>query len=226
MLSAAETATASQSEDMAGTARGRSNLHGCLAMVFREEPSSILLDHIKELHLLGVLTAAGVALGDDFLTCPEDQLREDLSVEYSWIFIGPGRHVAPFASVHLEEDGGTLWGRVTGEIKRFIESAGFEYRPEFHGFPDHISVALEFMEGLTEAEAAAWEENRLDDVSAYLETELAFLDRYLLTWVPAFCAKVAEQATLPFYREMAMLTADFLKSEQEEAARRIELAAA
>ncbi len=226
MLREAAIPAALQPEDMAGTARGRSGLHGCLAMVFRQEPSSELLRHIREFHRLGVLTAAGVTIDDDFLTGPEDRLREDLAVEYSWIFIGPGKHVPPYASVHLEPDGGTLWGRTTGEIKSFIESAGFEYRPEFSGFPDHISVALEFMAGLTTAEAAAWQENCLEDVTACLETELAFIERYLLNWVPAFCAKVADQATLAFYREMAMLTADFIKSEQIEVARRLELAAA
>ena len=146
-------------------------------------------------------------------------MLENLAVDYAYLFIGPGKHISPHESVHHQKEGvqsGQLWGELTAEVKRIIESSGLEYKSEFTGMPDHISVELEYMQHVVEREAQAWEAD--DDQTALLclKNEKQFVDEHLLGWVPDFCEKVIEAAESPFYREMALLTRSFIEFEQKE----------
>jgi len=197
----------------------RSNVYGLLATVFRQEITSDLLRQVKDPQFLGVLSDLGVAFSNDFLQRPEKELLEDLAVEFAMLFLGPGKHLSPHESVHhVREDGGggQLWGESTAEVKKFIESAGLSYDPEYKGLPDHISVELEFMQQLTLREKQAWKEEDKDAALKCLQTEKKFIEEHLVRWVPAFCDKVVSAAELPFYREMAALTKNFIEFENRE----------
>jgi TorA maturation chaperone TorD len=81
--------------------------------------------------------------------------------------------------------------------------------------PDHISVEFEFMQKVIERERTAWEEGDGDAALYCLKMEKMFIDDHLHRWVPRFCGKVAEDAQLSFYREMAKLTKGFVELEKE-----------
>ncbi|MDP6574691.1 MAG: molecular chaperone TorD family protein [Rhodospirillales bacterium] len=195
--------------------RERSNVYGFLASVFREEATADLLDQIEEPEFRSALSGAGVSFGIDFFDRPRQRLLEELAVEYAWLFIGPGDHVAPFASVYLGGAGGALWGPSTVWVRTFIATAGFEYRPEFHGLPDHVGVEFEFMQHMTSRQASAAE--RSDGVAQAdcRRVEEEFVSDHLARWLPEFCRRTMERATLPFYRELAGLAAGFMRSESE-----------
>ncbi len=211
---------AAEPKDPAGAAMERSNLYGFLAAIFRREPTAALLRQIRKRHFLESLSAAGVALDRDLFERPEGELLEELAVEYTQLFIGPGNHVAPYASVHLGGDGTSLWGESTAWVKAFIASAGFEYRPDYHDLPDHLGVELEFMQQVTAREARALDEADRDTVVHCRRIEDEFVGDHLAKWIPAFCKKVAARAELPFYREMAGLAESFMRSEVQELASR------
>ncbi len=206
--------------EMARSARERSHLYGLLAAVYRQEPSAALLRRIREPRFSEALAGAGVRLDKDFLERPEDELLLDLAVEYTRLFIGPGRHVSPHESVHRNGGGGSLWGEATAEVLSFIEACGFRYKSAYHGIPDHIGVEMEFMKEIVAREARAWRREDYRAVARFLRIEEEFIDQHLARWVPAFCQKVIEGADLPFYGEIAKLTVDFLESEKEEIGRR------
>jgi len=153
-------------------ARQRSNIYGLLASVYRQEVNADLLHQVKDPQFLGVLSDLGIQLTSDFLQKPEEELLDDLEVEFAGLFLGPGGHISPHESVHHQRDGvesGMLWGEATAEVKKFIESAGLDYDPEYTGLPDHISVELEFMEALARHEEQAWSEDDDDtSVAGYL----------------------------------------------------------
>lgn len=197
----------------------RSNLYGFLASVYREEPTRALLRHIKEPGFRAALAEAGVTLGDDLLDRPEDELLEDLAVEFTRLFIGPGPHVPPNSAVHMEGEGGLLWGPSTSRVKRFIEDTGFEYRSDYRELPDHISVELEFMQELTAREAEALGKDDEDTLLALRHTQKEFVTKHMALWVPVFCDKVMQKADLSFFRDMARLTKEFIGSEAAELAR-------
>jgi TorA maturation chaperone TorD len=203
-------------EALARTAVERSSLYRFLAAVFREELSPQLLEQVRSAPFREALAEAGVRLDERFLEGPEEALLEDLAVEYAYLFLGPGKHVSPHESVHAEGGSGVLWGRETVRVKRFIETTGLEYAPDYTGIPDHISVELEFVQKLALWEAAAWSKGGDTEGALYcLKVEKMFLDEHLSKWVPPFCDKVIAQAELPFYREMAGVTKDFLDFDRQ-----------
>jgi len=158
-------------------------------------------------------------LTSDFLQKPEEELLDELAVEFAGLFLGPGGHISPHESVHHQRDdgqGGLLWGESTAEVKKFIESTGLSYNSEYSGLPDHISVELEFMQQLTLREEQAWGEEDEDGALDCLKFEKKFIEDHLIHWIPIFCEKVIELAELPFYREVAALTKNFIEFERQE----------
>ena len=197
----------------AGTAKERSGLYGFLAEVFRAAPTPELLRRIKDNGFLETLTAAGAHLDREFLQRPEDELLEDLAVEYTRLFLGPGKHVQPYAAIYLGGAGASLCGPATVWARDFMERAGFTLTPEHHGLPDHVSVELEFMAGMAEREARAIEGSDLEAAAECRWIQKEFLQDHLGRWLPEFCGRAAAHAELTFYREMARLAGHFLDSE-------------
>jgi len=157
----------------------------------------------------------GASLGDEFYRKPIPLLTESLAIEYTRLFIGPGSHISPHESVFVNVDGseGGLWGEKTVEVKKFIETAGFDYLPDFSGLPDHIGAELEFMQKLAETEAHLWSDCEAERADWCLKVQKKFVDEHLSKWVPDFCEKVIEKAEMPFYTEMAKVTRSFIEFE-------------
>jgi TorA maturation chaperone TorD len=178
-----------------------------------------LLQQVKDPRFLGVLSDLGAEGIDDLLQKPEEELIEDLAVEYARLFLGPGKHISPHESVHFQRDDGQwgkLWGASTVEVKKFIESTGLNYTEEYKGLPDHISVEFEFMQQLTLHEEKVWKEADADKAAGYRQAEKKFVEEHLMRWIPGFCEKVIQEAELPFYRAMAALTRSFIEFEIQE----------
>ena len=206
-------------EDKRAVAKNRSNIYGLLASVYRQEVTSDLIQQIKDPQFLGVLSDLGTEGLDTFLQKPENELLEDLAVEYTRLFLGPGKHISPHESVHHQRDDGQwgkLWGKSTAEVKKFIESTGLDYIEDFKGLPDHISVEFEFMQQLTLREEQAWKEADADKATACRQVEKKFIEEHLTRWIPSFCEQVLQEAELPFYHAMAALTRSFIEFETEE----------
>ncbi len=214
---APETAVTHDPESSAGTAartaRERSGLYGFLAEVFRAEPSPDLLHRIKDADFAKVLAAAGAHLGEELARQREGVLLEDLAVEYTRLFLGPGRHVRPYAATYLDGAGASLCGPTTVWVRDFMERAGFALAPGHRNLPDHVFVELEFMARMAarEAEAVAAGDTATANRSRRIQRE--FLETHLGRWMPRFCGCAAEHAELSFYRELARLAGHFLDSE-------------
>ncbi len=211
--------TPAEMQEMKTVAQHRSNVYGLLAAVYRQEPTAAFLEKTRTPAFLEALSELGLNLDAAFLQQPADRLLEELAVEYAHLFLGPGPHISPHESVQREGADGTtgrLWGEATVAIKKFVEAAGFSYRSEYRGMPDHISVELEFMQFVTAREAEAWEQGDEDSGRRCLAMEKKFLQDHLLRWVPSFCRKVSAGAEMNFYREMAALTERFMRFENEE----------
>lgn len=211
-----------EKQERMAVARQRSNVYALLATIYRQEMSSNLLQKMKDPQFLRVLSGLGSRWEDDFSQKSEEGILEDLAVEYARLFLGPGRHISPHESVHRQRgdgQGGQLWGESTVEVKKFIEFAGLHYDSEYRGLPDHISVELEFMEHLTRREEQAWTEDDKEAAIYCRKIENKFIEDHLVKWIPDFCDKVEGEAELPFYRDMAALTKNFIEFEKEEVTR-------
>jgi len=205
--------------DHAAMAMQRTIVYGLLAEVYRREVTPEFLQEMKDPQFLGVLQNLGIDWEGDLLEKPVEGLLEDLSVEYARLFLGPGKHISPHESVHHQRaDGqwGQLWGKSTVEVRKFIEAAGLSYETEYQGIPDNISVELEFMQKLIEREAQALAENDEESVLKCRKIEKRFMEEHLIQWVPRFCDQVAQEAESPFYRDMAVLTKNFIAFDRKE----------
>ena len=140
------------------TATARSQAYGLLASVFRAEPSREFIDELRGPRFAGALASLDVDFGRDFEKTSRETLCEDLGIEFTRLFMGPGQHISPHESIFVEVDGeaGGLYGAITVKVKKFIETTGLVYDDAFTGLPDHISVELEFMGRLAEFESEKW----------------------------------------------------------------------
>lgn len=197
----------------ARTATERSSVYGLLAAAFRSEPDAELLARLCRPEIRAGLVDAGVALDFDGLDGPDDDVLEALGLEFTALFVGPGDHAAPYASVYLGGEGASLWGPETVWVRRFIENAGFDFRAEYHGFPDHISVEMEFMAEMTAREAAALDGADTSTAATCRHLQREFVGDHMAKWIPPFCDKVVRGARMPFYDAFARLGDDFVEDE-------------
>ena len=206
--------------DYSDLAGHRSDIYGLLATVYRQEITPELFKQFMDPQFLEVLIDIGAeGIGDHLSHKSEAELIEELAIEYTRLFLGPGKHISPHESVHHQRgDGqwGKLWGKSTAEVKKLIEATGLDYTDDFKGLPDHITVELEFMQQLTLREEQAWKEEDSDKAAACRNVEKKFIEEHLIRWIPTFCEKVMQEAELPFYQAMAELTKSFIEYEMEE----------
>lgn len=201
------------------------HLYGLLASLFRAEPTHELLQLLRSPDLAPLLAEAGFDIEEELADeGDDDALIEQLAVEYTALFLGPGGHISPHESVHTDSERGDLWGDETVAVKRFIEALDLTFAEEYRGLPDHISVELDLMANLVGHEVQGWEQDDLARAANALAFQKDFMQEHLMCWVPLFCRKVIETADLAFYRGVARMTRDFLASEAEDIQRRLELA--
>ena len=204
--------------ETAGMAGQRSQLYGLLARVYSCEPDAALIGTLKTALFKEAFTEMGAEFEPGLFDQSEDVLMEELAVEFSRLFLGPGPHLSPHESLHHELPAGKwgqLWGDSTVEVKNFIEATGLTIESELNLIPDHISVELEFMQLLTGREAKMREKGDDENAEICLDLERDFFQRHPGSWVPAFCDKVIATTQSSFYREMASLTKKFLEFEKE-----------
>jgi TorA maturation chaperone TorD len=199
-------------------ARTRSNIYGFLSSMFREEINAERLLQIKGPDIKEVLSEMGIQY-EIFSQKDQDQLLEDLAVEYTRLFLGPDKHISPHEAVHHQRDDGDWgvhWGGSTVDVKKFIETTGLEYKQEYSGMPDHISVELDFMKEAAGREAQAIEEKDWEGALYCQKMEKKFICDHLIKWIPTFCDKIISQAEISFYGDLADVTKDFNTLEFEE----------
>lgn len=100
------------------------------------------------------------------------------------------------------EEGPRRWGKATGDVQKFYESAGLAVWEDKQMAPDHISTELLFMSYLAENDHVI---------------ELgSFLREHVMKWVPAFCEEVEARAKTEFYRKIAILLEELVSSDYAE----------
>ena len=200
--------------EMDVTAENRSYYYGFLSTVYLQEPTREFIKSLRESNILDVLNKSDLRFDKEINNDVSDKHLNDLVLEYTRLFIGPGKHVSPYESVYRDNED-ALWSETTVKVKNFIESSGLEYSYNWSGLPDHIGVELEFMQRLTCHENEAWAREDKKQAISCLEFEKRFIDEHLSQWVPIFCNKVKEETRVAFYREMAELTRQFIDFDSE-----------
>lgn len=200
-------------ERKAEITKARSTIYGFISSLFLKEPSSEVIKKIREKETFAIFKDFGINFGMELGDKGEEELAEELAVEYTRLFIGPKGHIPPYESVHAVE-GGTLWGDSTVKVSKFYRRCGYELAPEYN-IPDHIGIELELMQHLVEMEGKSLRKDNSGLASKYAALQKEFLESHLLNWTPGFCEKIEKAAEHPFYRDLARLTREYLTAEYE-----------
>ncbi len=122
--------------------------------------------------------------------------------EYERLFVGPGQVPCPPYESFWREDvpvdiRRTLMGPCTADLKRMYLDLGLQVSSRSGELPDHIAIELEAM-----AYALSFDET--EPVARQI------FEEHLVQWLPRLCRAVAHEAEQSFYRNLAVLTLDWL----------------
>jgi TorA maturation chaperone TorD len=145
----------------------------------------------------------------------EDMFIDRLSESFTHLFVGPNKlEVDPWESVYRSTDynlfqPSTLEVRKAYVAQNLIPSA-YPAVPD-----DHLAIELDFMARLAEKLLVSFEAKEAEVAKGLIAASEAFLDKHLLTWVPAFTAAFKEAKHGFFYREVAEYLSSFLPIDQK-----------
>ena len=202
------------------TARRRADVYRLLADVFNAEPTAEMLDSLRRPEVVNAFEPLGITFAEELdrleADLGKDRLLEELQCEYTRLFIGPGKHVGPYESLHRDDHPSGHWGPSTAEVKRFVEHHGLSYEQEFHGMPDHISAEFQFISMLADAEAEALERGEDEKADQAAKIRRTFHLEHVVRWVAVFCDKVVEAAAFCFYKDFARMAKALVEIDTDE----------
>ncbi len=143
----------------------------------------------------------------------DEATLDELAADYCQLFIGPVGHLLPYQSVWQEDQ---LQGRAAQSTTRFRELVGNSYVTPPRNTPaDHLGVQLDIWSWLVEFSRFHGEADRdgtaEGDSLAHQWHEIAEeFGRRHLAWPAALLGAVRAQAQTSFYRQLAVVTANYL----------------
>ncbi len=124
---------------------------------------------------------------------------QDLLVEYTKLFMGPFKTLAPpysslyFGSTELMNEE-TVW------VMSCYKKAGLEFNRELNDVPDHVAVETEFMYYLIHHEIKALDGGNRELALTFWENQREFFVQHHKKWVPQFCGKIATSTEIEYYK--------------------------
>jgi len=157
--------------------------------------------------LLKLLSDAGKATGDVLSevirNAPQADDLERHTVDYSRLFLGPFKLLAPpYGSVYLED--GKFMGDSTLAARDLYLQEGLDI--VLKDAPDHIGVELEFMYFLALKEAEARADADPEQAACLRDEQASFLQTHLGAWVEALADNIERNARTEFYKAIGRAT--------------------
>jgi TorA maturation chaperone TorD len=144
---------------------------------------------------------------------PEDFELEALKIDFTRLFVGPFKLLAPpYGSVYLEDN--RMLGDSTIDVRSFYEGEGLEV--VIKDAPDHIAMELEFMHYLVTKQIEAAGKANPQILQSCLQKQQIFLRTHLARWLPLFVKNVQENAQTEFYKKLTQLTGMFVQKDLDD----------
>ncbi len=142
---------------------------------------------------------------------PAKDAIETLKIDYSKLFLGPYRLLAPpYGSVYLENTR-MVMGDSTMDVRCIYREEGLNV--SLKEAPDHIAIELEFMYYLISKEVEAVLNSDSVNTTNYLKRRKDFLETHLGIWVSDFSNSIEINAETSFYRDLACQTRSFIEAD-------------
>jgi TorA maturation chaperone TorD len=143
---------------------------------------------------------------------------EKLRVDFSRLFIGPYRLLAPpYGSIYLEKDHKVMENSTVDARERYRQ-AGLDISAKFKDAPDHIAAELEFMYFLIFKEIEAIYSDAPEAAYEQFCRQRSFLNNHLGLWATDFAQKVEKHAETDFYCNLAIAMRTFIAEDVAEIA--------
>jgi putative dimethyl sulfoxide reductase chaperone len=161
-------------------------------------------------------TKTGLALmqkwGKDGIT---DESFEKLHVDYTRLFIGVGKVLAPpWESVHFGEDR-LIFQERTLEVRTWYRRFGLEVERKYKEPDDHIGLELLFLSHLASLGIQALEKQDQTRFNELLDAQREFIKMHPGTWALTWCGLVDRNAQTDFFKGLAHLTRGALSALSE-----------
>ncbi|MEM2465551.1 MAG: molybdopterin-dependent oxidoreductase [Candidatus Bathyarchaeia archaeon] len=210
--------------------RGRWSIYNFLSRVYEREISETLLKGmVGENSSIEHLRGLGDLIRDEYRNVVEafNDLKEHakmlmddiernmlkLAEDYAYLFLGVGRLPHPSESSYLSDDS-FIVQEPRDEVLNVYRSVDVQKSEDYSEPEDHIAVELQFMAYLCRRSIEAFATGREDEGKKYLELQKNFFHSHLLAWVPKLTKNILEKAGTDFYKIVARITEEFVKSEK------------
>jgi TorA maturation chaperone TorD len=151
----------------------------------------------------------GFALLESFIEAnrgrPVEEVREELVVEYTRVFVGPRPPVLAHETYYRDDT--EFIGEGLAAVEASYGGAGWNPPEDYGEESDFVAVELAFLRHLIHRQR-----HGADETFGY---ERVFLDEHLLHWVDAMHADLSEEASVDLYRAAGAIFAGFVAFEDE-----------
>lgn len=142
----------------------------------------------------------------------KDYAPLDLLVEYTRLFIGPAKMMAPpYSSLYFGSEY-TLMNDETYWVMNFYERMGLRYDEKIKDVPDHVAIETEFLYYMIFLETKAFQKKDLKKAKRTWRNQSEFFNKHYKKWVPEFCKKITENTKSEYYKLLAECFSKFVTS--------------
>ena len=198
---------------------GRGYVFSLLHKLLGAEPTKELLDVVSSKESLESValfesdSEAAARLKDVLASCSEMD-AEAVKLEYTRLFLGPDKLIAPpWESCYTAKER-ALFQQSTLQVRSWYQQ--YSYVPA--GYPshpdDHISLMMHFLALTTERAAACLESDLMCGYRSLLEGQKLFEKNHILNWMDAYCADMDQSETKVLYPQLVRAMADFIAYDQ------------
>ena len=140
-----------------------------------------------------------------------EQAALDLAESYAWLFHGvAGAHAAPLTASFYLSESGNIFQEPEAAFFNLLQKFGLSAKNCANEPCDHLSVILEFVSWLDEQAEAS------DNPGPWAEEQKSVIEKYLLSWLPAFAAQCRRGDRLGFYAGLADDTLAFITEDARQ----------
>ena len=135
-----------------------------------------------------------------------DEAFENMRADYTRLFIGPGKVLAPpWESVHSGDDR-LIFQQRTLEVRAWYQRFGLEAERIHQEPDDHIGLELLFLSHLATLGIQALNEQDNVRFEELLDAQREFIKKHLGAWALTWCGLVERNAQTDLYKGLAHLT--------------------
>ncbi|MDZ7741921.1 MAG: molecular chaperone TorD family protein [Bacteroidota bacterium] len=184
--------------------QARTDVYNLLSALFSQPEDEILSDPNLIVSLnepLKLLLNDSNNLAAQLKKGLEKYNETELLVEYSRLFVGPFKTLAPpYSSVYLGD--GTVMNDHTVWVLQQYRNMAIDFNFELRDLPDHIAVENSFLYFLLFNQVQGIQEKDAEKVRYYFDAQNNFIRQHYAVWVPKFCEKGIDNTENDFYKTL------------------------